>query len=258
MSEISFVDDGKEILEDIQKKIGKKGVVILLGGIGVVGLFLAYKSFNKQKSTNELVSATGYIGYPEAEENADVIISELTEEVTSSGSSIMSMFEQYQSNVLGELEELRQETNKKFENIEQINGDNINKYNSSLTNGSVGGEFMNTDKGNIKDTTKDEITKEATGKTSYKKEVTPKWSGDTKKFADFRDEVSGKTTYTQKFSTNESGKVTAGKVTASRDWKTNEYGGKTVVGKLGDTVTITKLNAQGEKVETEKKNIKDL
>ena len=256
---IEFIEDGKEILKDIENKVGKKGLVLILGGLGIIAVYLASKSFNKSSSTtNDMVPATGYIGYPEAEENADVIISELTDEITGSGASITTTItdsrldilddlQERQDNLLSELDELK-DTLTGFTNIEQAKGDEVNKENSTLTNGTVGGDFVNTDKGTIKDT----VT--TTAEKVVEVPVTPNYAegSGAQKLHDYMEENVGKSNYTQIKTETQ-----AGQVYNDRDRVTNEYGGETHVNVYGDKMTVTKTDANGVVKSTEVTSAKD-
>lgn len=241
MAEIQFIEDAKEILSDIKKKTGKKGLYIILGGLGVVGAYLAYKSFN---SPTKLVPAEGYSGYPTADENSDSIISELTDEVTAS-----------QDNILYDMDTKYNKIMEKFDYTEMLKGYGARLDTEDLTNGSVGGDFVSTDKGKVKDVD----TSKKTSRT-YVENVTPNYfkGSDEEKFNKFMDEVSGKPTYTQTKTADSDGGGKAGSVSVEREKVTNEFGGHTSVNRLGDTVTITKTDANNVVKSVEKKHISEL
>lgn len=258
MAEISFVEDAKELMEDVEKKVGKKGLYLILGGLGLVGLYLATKSFKKPVS-NEMVSASGYVGYPEVNENADVVISEISDEVTGTGSSILSYLSEMQAdnnesidilknNIKDELNEMKSDYNTKFENIEQAQGELSNKLNSALTNGSVGGNYMDTEKGEIKDVEKVEAEKEVVSRKEYELK-----GQENSVFNKYYEETAGEKTNVKYIYSDGS---TENKVKVDRI--TNEYGGQTVVRKKGDVVTTIKLDANGKTMEKTETDIHDI
>ena len=295
MAEFAFIDDTKELLSDVEKKVGKKGLFIILGGLGLVGLYLASKSFEKgTTASSEMVSAGGYIGYPEAEENADVIISEVSDEVTGTGSSILSYLSDMQAdnnesmellknNILDQMNEDKTATNEAFENIKSEMTENKNATNDfmqELENNilaeleafkqQTNEKFENLEKAEGEQTNinNSELTSGSIGGA----EMSTDNKSEDKKVVSKTEVPNGPMSYNPNDGFAEYYEKTAGSQTTYKyeyddgttetrvkvDRIENEYGGQNYVHKKGDTVYTTKVDANGKVMEKTEQNIKDL
>ena len=94
-----------EIVEDVKDFVGDKGFYLLLAGAGVLFMISLAKQ-NSYDNDTTLVSATGYTSYPDAETNADVIISTLQDSIEYSEKNITDNSNTNKSEIMGALSDM--------------------------------------------------------------------------------------------------------------------------------------------------------
>ena len=118
----------KELGKNIEKKIGKNGLYLLLGGAGLFALYTFMRDSGDGQSS-ELVNAVAYSSYPDAVTNANTIIGQVNDHTTT------------------EIGNLGDKMNERFDQIDTGNEQiQDNADDASQPTGTVGGKVPTVDK----------------------------------------------------------------------------------------------------------------
>ena len=91
---MAFIETIEDFAGDVKEKVGDKGFYLLLAAAAGLGIYSFVKAGSGGATT--LVAPTGYTSYPEAGENANVIMDSVNKQIeTSQESIIYSMAEQF-------------------------------------------------------------------------------------------------------------------------------------------------------------------
>lgn len=122
----------EEVLQDVKKATGDKGFFIL--GAVVVGIFI-YNLTKKDTSAtdSELVPATGYVGYPSVENNANVILDSMEKSIDYAQGEIQGSIKDSQEEMKSYLNENFSATNDYINKGLEKQKDLLNINHSQLT-----------------------------------------------------------------------------------------------------------------------------
>lgn len=116
----------KEVINDVKKAVGDKGLIAIVLGIVAVFLFVLFRQ-TKTEESNNLSYVTGVTSYPDAVTNADVIMDSVHDDIEYSENNIIDAINNNQmeinETIQGSTEQIIENANEKFE----ATNDYINK-----------------------------------------------------------------------------------------------------------------------------------